>query len=368
LPEGRAGVPVVYMLAPSQRLDLDGTQVAGAAPLAYGTSIEADQPIAVERTTTWDRTTFGSQGEAALEEPSRTWYFAEGATGSFNLFFLLANPGSRAAVVEARFLPTTGTPVVHTVTVPAGERVTVWANTLPGLQAAETAAVFTVLDGPPIGVSRAMYTDDALGRPYGVGHTGAGLPAPATRLTLSEAATGYFDLFFLLGNPDPSRTADVRLRFGLEDGTEVTYEVEVPASSRRNVWVNALAAASSDPVVQRLGRAAMTTTVDSLNGVPVIADRTMYWPAVPRRAMRPGARPGGRWPTSRSAGRAICRRSSWSATTHPRRTRSASRCSSTTEPRCSRSSRSRAVPGSRCGWTSSSRRRPTGVPGRSSRA
>jgi uncharacterized repeat protein (TIGR01451 family) len=279
LPEGRPGVPVVYTLAPAQRLDLDGTQVAGAPPIAYGTSIEADQPIAAERTTTWNRTTYGSQGEAAIEEPSHTWYFAEGATGGFDLFFLLANPGSQAAVVEARFLPTTGTPVVHTMTVPAGERVTLWANTLPGLQAVETAAVFTVLGGPPIGVSRAMYTDDALGRPFGVGHTGAGLPAPAARLTLSEAAAGYFDLFFLLGNPDPSRTADVRLRFGLEDGTEVTHDVAVPPSSRRNVWVNALAAASADPLVQRLGQSAMATTVESLNGVPVVAERAMYWPA-----------------------------------------------------------------------------------------
>jgi uncharacterized repeat protein (TIGR01451 family) len=278
LPEGRQGVPVVYTLAPAQRLDLDGLQFAGAAPVAYGTAIESDLPIAAERTTTWDRSAYGSHGEAATEAPSRTWYFAEGATGGFDLYFLLANPGTQPAVVEARFLPTTGTPVVLSVTVPAGERVSLWANRIPGLEHSETAATFTVVSGPPIGISRAMYTGDALGRPYGVGHASAGLPAPATTLTLAEAAAGYFDLFLLVGNPDPAQAAQVRLTFGLQDGTAVTQDVVVPPSSRRNVWVNALAATSSDPLVQRLGQSAMTTTVESLNGVPVVADRAMYWP------------------------------------------------------------------------------------------
>jgi uncharacterized repeat protein (TIGR01451 family) len=278
LPEGHPGVPSVHTIPASQRLELDGVQVAGSTPRAYGTAIESDQPIAVERTTSWDATQYGAHGDAAIEVPAPAWYFAEGATGGFDLFFLLANPGLRPAVVEARFLPARGLPIVHTVTVPAGQRVTLWANTIPGLEHVEVASVFTVIDGPPIGVSRAMYTTDALGRRFGVGHTGVGLTAPATRLTLSEAAAGYFDLFFLLGNPDAARPADVRLRFGLEDGTEVTHDIIVPAAGRENVWINALAAASADPLVQRLGHSAMTTTVESRNGVPVVVDRAMYWP------------------------------------------------------------------------------------------
>jgi uncharacterized repeat protein (TIGR01451 family) len=279
LPEGRQGIPVVYTLRPLQRLDLDGLQYAGAAPVAYGTAIEADQPIAAERTTTWDRSFYGSHGDAATEVPSRTWYFAEGATGGFDLFYLLANPGTQPAVVEARVLPAVGPPVQTTVTVPAGERVTLWANTMPGLAHAAASAVFTVTSGPRIGITRAMYTSDVLGRPFGVGHTSVGLPAPAIRLTLAEAAAGYFDLFLLVGNPDPVHPAQVRVTFGLGDGTQVPVDVDVPASSRRDVWVNALAAASADPLVQRLGHSAMTTTIESINGVPVVADRAMYWPA-----------------------------------------------------------------------------------------
>ena len=79
-------------------------------------------------------------------------------------------------------------------------------------------------------------------------------------------------------NPDVTRAADVRLTFGLEDGTTVVQDVAVPAASRSNVWINAVAALSTDPAVQRLGQSAMRTTVESRNGVPIVVERAMYWP------------------------------------------------------------------------------------------
>ena len=46
---------------------------------------------------------YGSHAETAVAAPSTTWLFAEGAThGSFDLFYLLQNPGDTPATVLKR--------------------------------------------------------------------------------------------------------------------------------------------------------------------------------------------------------------------------------------------------------------------------
>ena len=84
-------------------------------------------------------------------------------TGSFNLFYLLQNPGSQAAQVEVRYLrPTPLAPIVKTYTVGAASRRTIYVNREdPALGETDVSAVVTSLNGVPIIAERAMYYERA---------------------------------------------------------------------------------------------------------------------------------------------------------------------------------------------------------------
>jgi lysophospholipase L1-like esterase len=115
----------------------------------------------------------------------------------------------------------------------------------------------------------------------GSGHNSGGVTAPAPRWILAEGSTGFFQTFILIANPDPVREAKVRVTFLKPGGGTVPYdpdpktsaieEMTLEANSRANIWVNA--------EVPELAGRAFSTVVESTNGVDVIAERAMYWPA-----------------------------------------------------------------------------------------
>ncbi len=238
----------------------------------FSTSIEADQPVVVDRTMSWDDTGYGSHAEHAITAPPGIeWYLAEGATtGAFGLFYLLQNPGSADADVEITFLrPAPLTPVVERRTVRARSRETVWVNTVHGLEHEEMSAVVRSLNGVPILAERAMYAG-VTGQPFAAGHGGAAVAAPALEWFLAEGATGpYFDTFVLVGNPGEA-AADIDVTYLLPDGSTVTRRYLVAGRSRLTIWID-----NEDP---RLADTAVSTRVTSVNGVPVIVERAMWWP------------------------------------------------------------------------------------------
>ena len=150
------------------------------------------------------------------------------------------------------------------------------------LAASDVSAVFEVLNAQPIIVERAMYLD-VPGQPFGAGHESAGITAPANEWFLAEGATGsYFDLFVLIANPGTS-DAQVEATYLLPDGTTVVKRHTVGATSRFNIWV--------DLEDARLADTAVSTTIRSTNGVPVIVERAMWWPG---RGLVRGAQLAGR--------------------------------------------------------------------------
>ena len=151
------------------------------------------------------------------------------------------------------------------------------------------------------------------GQPFAAGHGSAGVTAPATSWFLAEGATGpFFDLFILLANPN-DQAAQVTVDYLLLDGTTYTKSYSVPANGRFTIWVDdeQIPAGSG---VKPLDNVAVSSTITSTNGVPIIVERTMWWPspaltaelldrgAQLARARRRPAR-AGRWPKARSAGR-----------------------------------------------------------------
>jgi hypothetical protein len=259
-------------LAGLARATIDPAAV-GAANSDFATVVESDQPLVADRTMHWDATGYGSHAETSLPEPLTTWYFAEGSTtGSFQLFYLLQNPGPTAAQVEVRYLrPAPAAPVVKSYAVAPASRRTIYVNQEdPALDETDVSAVVTVTNGVPIVAERAMYTN-AAGQIFGAGHESAGLAAPSAQWFLAEGATGpFFHQFILVANPTAT-AAPLDFRYLLTDGRVVLKSHTVAPNSRLTVGVHA-----EDPL---LAAGSMSTVVTSTNGVPVLVERAMWWPA-----------------------------------------------------------------------------------------
>jgi uncharacterized repeat protein (TIGR03803 family) len=254
-----------------QRVTVD-PKAFGLTSAEFSTVVTADQPVIADRTMTWDLSRgYGSHTETSIGSQRTRWYLAEGATiAGFQLFYLIQNASTSDAQVEVQYLrPAPKPPIVKTYGVPAQSRFTIWVNQEgAALASEELSAVVTSTNGVPILVERAMYLDGP-GHVFNAGHESAAVPDPALGWFLAEGATGpFFDLFLLLANPQAS-DSQAQIRYLLPSGTVITRNVVVPAQSRLTIWVDADA---------DLMHTAVSTTVTVTNGVPVIVERTMWWP------------------------------------------------------------------------------------------
>jgi len=264
-------------LAPLRRRTLTRTELTPLLTSAdFSTVVESDQPIVLDRTMSWDATGYGSHAETAVASPATTWYLAEGSTsGDFALFYLLQNPNPTNAVATVRYLlPFGQAPIERQYTVAANGRLTIPVDD-QGAALASTD-VSAVISAPmPIIAERAMYYSKP-GQTFAAGHGSAGVTAPATRWFLAEGATGpFFDLFILLANPN-AQDASVTIDYLLIDGTTYTKAYSVPANGRVTVWVDdeQIPAGSG---IRPLDNVTVSSTVTA--SVPIIVERTMWWPS-----------------------------------------------------------------------------------------
>ena len=221
------------------------------------------QPLAVERTMSWDSRGYGGHGGGAAS-PSTRWLFAEGAQGFFKTFILLANDNNAPVDVTVKFLLEGGGVVTQPVTVLPKARYTLSAGDVP--QVVDRSFGIDITATAPIIAERAMYFSDRTDRPFDGGHESAGVNAAATRWFLAEGATGpFFDCFVLLSNPNPAETA-VTVTYLLEDGTAIPKTFTMPANSRKTI--------NLEDEDNRLLNAAVSTVVSST--LPVVAERAMY--------------------------------------------------------------------------------------------
>jgi hypothetical protein len=278
LQPGGAVVSQFLSLDPNRRLTLTRVELAGLTSASFSTVVESDEPVIVDRTMWWDATGYGSHAETGVELPATTWYLAEGSTsGAFALFYLLQNAGDVAATATVRYLlPLNQLPVTRTYSLPPRSRTTIPVDDQgPELANTDVSAVITATS--PIIVERAMYFSRP-GQAFTAGHESAGVTAPATSWFLAEGATGpFFDLFVLLANPNP-QPAQVSVDYLLLGGGVLTKSYTVPANGRFTVWVDDEQIPSSSGV-KPLDNVAVSSAITSTNGVPIIAERTMWWPS-----------------------------------------------------------------------------------------
>ena len=150
------------------------------------TVVEANGPLAVERTMYFNARHYGAHTGTAVDGPRTRWLFAEGAEGTFHTFVLLANIGAAASTATVRFLRDGAPPVTRTVNVPPTSRVTLATSGIAEL--ANQSFAIAVDATAPIVAERSMYFGTA--RLFDGGHESAGVPAGSTSWFLAEGATG----------------------------------------------------------------------------------------------------------------------------------------------------------------------------------
>jgi hypothetical protein len=159
---------------------------------------------------------------------------------------------------------------VKTYTIGATSRLTVFVNGEdPALVHTSVSAIVASTNGLGIVVERSLYLNSN-GQLFGAGHSSPGVTAPSMRWILAEGATGaFFNCYLLLANPGSS-DAMVTVNYLLPGGQILTRPYAVPALSRVTVWVN-----GEDPM---LANTPVSMEVVSTNGVPIVAERAMWWP------------------------------------------------------------------------------------------
>ncbi len=205
----------------------------------------------------------------AVAQQHTKWYLAEGAAnGFFQEEILIANPNAAQANVTVTFLKSDGQKVPVQIPIPATSRHTLRVNSLPGFENVNASAVVT--SDINVAVERTMYWAGS-GQRRG-GHNATGISAPAVQWYLAEGSLGFFDTYILLGNPDETQAADVTVRLLPEFGAPIDLKCPdnggpVPAGSRCTIPVHLMAPQAGN----------FSAVVNSTNGVPIIAERAMYW-------------------------------------------------------------------------------------------
>ncbi|MCL4846353.1 MAG: IPT/TIG domain-containing protein [Acidobacteria bacterium] len=303
-----AVAPTTFTMAPTSRRTVRIKDIPGLANTAVSAIVESTNTpaldIVVERSMYWLHETLPKgHNSSGVLAPSTTWYLAEGATGDFRNFILIANPDpdpARVAQVTLTFLRDGGAPPVSRAIpggVAGGERKTMFVNLdVPELANASFSTRVESTNGVPVIVERAMYFPSASpGFPGPVGHESGGVTALSTRWVFGEGVTGgvapnpIFDTFLLLANPGAT-TARVKVTYAKEGGERFEQTVAVdpgldmPPNSRKTIWVNL--------DIPGFANAAFSMEVES--DVPILAERAVYWgngtPATWREAHNsPGA-------------------------------------------------------------------------------
>jgi hypothetical protein len=187
-----------------------------------------------------DRPFAAGHAGAGLTAPAATWILAEGATGFFNTYVLISNPGSAPATVTVSYLVEGHpAPLERTYTVAASSRRTIDVAGEGGPLAAASMAI-TVSSTQPVVVERAMWWPAA---GWEEAHLVAGATHAARRWGFADgcARSSTFATpgdscatYVLVANPSASdTTVTVSLVGGFFRVPAVT--VSLPARSRRTV-------------------------------------------------------------------------------------------------------------------------------------
>jgi len=199
-------------------------------------SVSSPLPIMVERPMyflyhgRWD----GGHVSAGTNQPSTTWYFAEGYTGAgFEEWLCLLNPGDQPANVKIEYISQGGLLKMEERVLHPLQRDTVFVNEAAG---ADKEISLRVTADQPVVAERPMYF--LYHEQWAGGHVSMGANQPSTSWYFAEGYTGKgFEEWLSLFNPNPEPNK-VSISYQVQGGANRTDEEVIPPLSRRTVDVN----------------------------------------------------------------------------------------------------------------------------------
>ncbi|MBN2027212.1 MAG: hypothetical protein JW854_10690, partial [Actinobacteria bacterium] len=225
----------------NSRTTIDVNAVVGA-DRQVSSKVVSDRPIVAERPMyfSYNGTWAGGHDSVGATSTSKTWYFAEGYTGAgFDEYVCVLNPGGSPADLTFRFqTQEEGEKVVSGLSVAPHSRASFRANDLLG---GSYQTSLKLESSQPVVAERPMYFSYSGTGGWGWqgGHCVMGTPSPAKDYYFAEGTTrAGFEEWITLQNPTGSAiTIDATYQLGPGQGDPIDASYEVPASSRRTLYV-----------------------------------------------------------------------------------------------------------------------------------
>jgi Tol biopolymer transport system component len=273
LPAPQAPVTKTYAVPGHSRVTID---VAGEDPALKHAEVSAKitstQPIVVERamymSTPGQPFAAGHDG-AGIAAPDTRWFLAEGATGFFDEYVLIANAESSRSDIKVTYLLEAGQSFSETFPVAANSRYTIDVKSRdPRLAATPVSVIVESTNSVPVVVERAMWW------PHGNWYEAslsAGVTGTGTKWAIAEAEQSTpvegRSTYVLIANTDPTIDGTATVSMYLEGGHVETFTRTLPANSRTSVDLS-----SQFPGI---GFGRFGIIVES-NGVPIVVERALY--------------------------------------------------------------------------------------------
>jgi subtilisin-like proprotein convertase family protein len=270
--EGGGNVDKPVTVQAHKRVTIYAADVPQLINNNFGMQVTSDIPITAERSMYFPhgqgRVFEGGHEAAGVNDVSKRWFLAEGATGPFfECFILLSNPLTRDAHATLTYLLPSGETIPQNVTVPALGRFTVNVETVDQrLRNADVSTIVTSDVG--IIVERSMYWPDiSLG--WKEAHNSPGVVDPALRWGVSDIRVGgtrAYETFILLANPNAA-PAEVQVRLLKQGAAPIVQSYTLPPTSRTNIR----------PVDLGATAGTYSAEVQVLNFQGIVVEKAMYW-------------------------------------------------------------------------------------------
>jgi Tol biopolymer transport system component len=282
LPTPQAPIVKTYPVAAHTRVTID---VRGEAPALAHAEVSAKitsvQPLVVERSLYMSTPTqpfaAGHDG-AGIAAPATRWFLAEGATGFFDEYVLIANADASAAQIKVTYLLEAGQSFSESFQVAGNSRYTVDVKSRdPRLLSTPVSVIVESTNSVPVVVERAMWW------PHGNWYEAslsAGVTGAGTKWAFAEGQEySYADrripgmsvkiqTYVLIANTDPTHSGTATITLLRESGAPLTATVPILANERTTVDIGAKFPDAAN--------AFLFGIIVESDGVPIVAERAIY--------------------------------------------------------------------------------------------
>ena len=252
-----------FSVAPRSRITFNVDGFPGMEDTNVSVMVKSNLPVVAERSMYFDYNgRLGGHVAPGVNQPSDTWYFAEGYTGGgFDEYILVLNPHNTDIVFALDFMLPDGSFYTEAFEAGANSRVTVSVDAVPGMS--DTDVSVRVRADHKVVAERSMY----FGYPECPGgHVSPGTTEPGILRFFAEGNTSvFYDTYLLLMNTGETE-APVVVTFCKPSGEQIGQPLSIPAHSRASLKVN---------LVPGLSDSEFSIRVDA--GEPLVIERAMYF-------------------------------------------------------------------------------------------